>query len=76
MNTIHRISNITSDKIIFTTIRESDGKVCNLHELVADRTYEDGTVDRQTTCVLNQAEYEEVQEHGYYTVCDDGAYNG
>ncbi len=68
MNTIHKISNITSDKVIFRTARESDGKVCELHELIADRTYEDGTVDKQTTCIVNDYEYEEIQKYGYYNV--------
>ena len=71
MNTIHKISNITSDKVTFRTARESDGKVCELHELIADRTYEDGTVDKQTTCIVNQREYEEIQEYGYYNVYDE-----
>ncbi len=71
MNTIHKISNITSDKVISKTIRESDGKVCELHELIADRTYEDGTVDKQTTCIVGQYEYEEIQEYGYYNVYDE-----
>ena len=68
MKTIHKISNITSDKVIFRTTRESDGKICELHELIADRTYEDGTVDKQTTCIVNDQEYEEIQKYGYYTV--------
>ena len=65
---VHKISNIISDEIIREgTIRESDGKMCYLHQLVADRTYEDGTTDVQTTCILSQGEYEEVQETGQYT---------
>lgn len=68
MNTIHKISNITSDEVIFSTVRESDGKICEIHKLIADRAYEDDTIDKQTTCIVNQAEYEEIQEHGYYHV--------
>ena len=71
MNTVHKISNITLDKVTFKTIRKSDGKVCELHELIAVRTYEDGTVDKQTTCVVNQHEYEEIQKYGYYNVCNE-----
>lgn len=65
---VHKVSNITSDEIIGEGVkRESDGKMCYLHQLIADRTYEDGTTDVQTTCVLSQREYEEVQENGQYT---------
>lgn len=72
MNTVHKISNITSDETIGDVIvREGDGKECYLHKLVADRTYEDGTTDVQTTCVLNQDEYDEVQQSGQYHVCDN-----
>lgn len=67
----HKISNITFDKVMFRTIRESDGKVCETHELIADRTYEDGTVDKQVTCIVNQREYEEIQKYGYYNVYDE-----
>lgn len=71
MDTIHKISNITSDEVILNTIRESDGKACKIHKLIADREYEDGTIDKQTTCIVNQAEYEEIKEHRYYHVYDD-----
>jgi hypothetical protein len=71
MNTIHKVSNITSDKIIFSTISQPDGKVCKIHELIADRAYEDGSIDKQTTCIVNQSEYEEIQAHGYYHVYDE-----
>ena len=72
MNTVHKILNITSDETIGdAVVRESDGKECYLHKLVADRTYEDGTTDVQTTCVLNQDEYDEVQQSGQYHVCDN-----
>lgn len=71
MNTIHKISNITSDKVIFSCVRETDGKVCELHHLIADRAYENGTIDKQTSCIVNQAEYEEIQKHGYYHVYDE-----
>ena len=65
---VHKVSNITSDEIIGEGVkRKSDGKMCYLHQLVADRTYEDGTTDVQTTCILSQREYEEVQENGQYT---------
>ena len=74
LNTIHKISNITSDEVTFSHIRESDGKVCEIHKLIADRTYEDGTTDKQTTCIVNQAEYEDIQKYGYYRVWDEGDY--
>ena len=64
MDTIHKISNITSDEVILNT-------TCKIHKLIADREYEDGTIDKQTTCIVNQAEYEEIKEHGYYHVYDD-----
>ena len=69
---VHKISNITSDVISNEGFkRESDGKMCYLHTLVADRTYEDGRTDIQTTCILNQREYEEVQEKGQYSYIYD-----
>lgn len=69
---VHKVSNITSDEIIGEGVkRESDGKMCYLHQLVADRTYEDGTTDVQTTCILSQREYEEVQENSQYTYIYD-----
>lgn len=69
---VHIISNITSDEIYSKGFkRESDGKMCYLHKLIADRTYEDGTTDVQTTCILSQSEYEQVLEKGQYTFYAD-----
>ena len=69
---VHKISNITSDEIYGKGFkRESDGKMCYIHKLIADRTYEDGTTDVQTTCILSQSEYEQVLEKGQYTFYAD-----
>ena len=67
-NTIHYISNITSVEVIHSAVREEDGKKYCLRRLIADRKYEDGTVDEQTSCIVNEAEYAEIQKYGYYHV--------
>ena len=69
MNTIHKITNITSEKIIHSH-KGDDGKIYSIYELKCDRTYEHGEVDKNTTVICNQREYEEIQASGCYHVYD------
>ena len=80
MDGIHKISNITSDQVIYRTEPDKDGKVCEIHKLVADREYvadgrEHGLVDIFTGVIVNQAEYDSIMLHGYYPVHDGFAEN-
>jgi len=66
VNSIHRITNITSDKEIDY----------GLHVLKCDRQYDDGTIDHNTTAIVSPREYTEIQRYGYYTVYEDGELGG
>lgn len=55
------ISNITSDIVVGEDI--IDG---GLHHFVCDKTYPNGMVVKQTTCVLSDETFKKVLKEGYY----------
>lgn len=55
------ISNITSDIVVGEDV--IDG---GLHHFVCDKTYPNGMVVKQTTCVLSDKTFKKVLKEGYY----------
>ena len=69
MKSKHFITNITSDKVVYSYI-ENGGETYEIHEFIADRKYESGDTDKQTVVIVNQKEYDEIKKYGYYNIDD------
>lgn len=60
------ISNIVFDT---ETNRSSrNGRDYSVHIIIGDRAFEDGKTEHKVVCLLNQREYDELQELGFYYV--------
>jgi hypothetical protein len=65
MNKTIRISNITSDQILYTYTDKDDNEHI-IHQLQCDVTYEDGQSYTQVDRLVNHNEYLEIQQYGCY----------